>query len=130
MASGDSPSSSAVNTFGLVGSDNDIGQGSAVQEDEDGVVFTRLGLFLAHSSCVEGVSKFQPQRDRFRGDLLLRSYLFMPPSNELVTVMGAELVTTPDEAGRVVVRPVLVVALPLVVVVLSVVVLVAPLLPV
>jgi hypothetical protein len=42
-----SPCSSAVNAFGLVGTDDDIGKRGAVLENENGVRLARLRLALA-----------------------------------------------------------------------------------
>lgn len=37
-----------VYAFGLVGSDDDVRERRAIFEDEDGVVFSRLGLLFAY----------------------------------------------------------------------------------
>lgn len=72
----DLPSSLAVNTLGLGGTDDDVGEGSTVLEDEHGILLTSLLLILADSSC-QVVSAV---RDRDREDVRLRSNRFMPPS--------------------------------------------------
>ena len=47
---GDGAGAEAVDAFGLVGADDDVGDGGAVLEDKDGVVLAGLLLFLAYNS--------------------------------------------------------------------------------
>jgi hypothetical protein len=48
---GDGAGALAVDALGLVGANNDVGDGGAVLEDEDGIVGARLALALADDLC-------------------------------------------------------------------------------